>query len=319
MQNRRAERAIADAYALETEVAGRRLIRARAGVVLATGGFIYETPMLDRFAAPNCAANAMALVRVGTMGCSGAGIRLGMSVGGAVGKMDNVMLGRSMAPPAALLEGVIVNAAGRRLVNEDIYAGFLGDALCRQPSAKAWLVLDSASLRRVLAQTMPSGDGNFYILKLPNLANLLFGGTRRGRTLEALAGRCGIDADGLAAEVAAYNASVSDGQGDPLGKGAEYLRPITRPPFYTLNMALSNPLAPTLSMTLGGLRVDEGTGLVQREDGDTIPGLYAVGRAAVGLCSDNYFSGMSLADCVYSGRRAGGHLAGIRTPAAGTS
>lgn len=33
--------------------------------------------------------------------------------------------------------------------------------------------------------------------------------------------------------------------------------------------------------------------------------LYAAGRAAVGICSNSYVSGLSLADCVFSGRRAG--------------
>ncbi len=38
-------------------------------------------------------------------------------------------------------------------------------------------------------------------------------------------------------------------------------------------------------------------------------GLYAAGRTAVGLCSRSYVSGLSLADCVFTGRRAGQHAA----------
>jgi 3-oxo-5alpha-steroid 4-dehydrogenase len=41
-----------------------------------------------------------------------------------------------------------------------------------------------------------------------------------------------------------------------------------------------------------------------------VPGLYAAGRSAVGLCSRSYVSGLSIADCVFSGRRAGRHAAG---------
>ena len=44
---------------------------------------------------------------------------------------------------------------------------------------------------------------------------------------------------------------------------------------------------------------------VRRADGAVVPGLYAAGRTAVGLCSHSYVSGLSLADCVFSGRRAG--------------
>jgi len=48
---------------------------------------------------------------------------------------------------------------------------------------------------------------------------------------------------------------------------------------------------------------------VCRADGSPVPGLYAAGRTAVGLCSHSYVSGLSLADCVFSGRRAGRHAA----------
>ena len=62
-------------------------------------------------------------------------------------------------------------------------------------------------------------------------------------------------------------------------------------------------------ITLGGLAVDEATGLVLGADGSVITGLYAAGRNAVGVCSQNYVSGLSIADAVFSGRRAGHHAA----------
>ena len=62
---------------------------------------------------------------------------------------------------------------------------------------------------------------------------------------------------------------------------------------------------PTPMLTLGGLVVDEETGAVRSTAGEPIPGLYAAGRTAVGICSRSYVSGLSLADCVFSGRRAG--------------
>jgi 3-oxo-5alpha-steroid 4-dehydrogenase len=62
-------------------------------------------------------------------------------------------------------------------------------------------------------------------------------------------------------------------------------------------------------LTLGGLVVAEDTGRVRRADGTAVPGLYAAGRSAVGLCSRSYVSGLSLADCVFAGRRAGQHAA----------
>jgi 3-oxo-5alpha-steroid 4-dehydrogenase len=72
-------------------------------------------------------------------------------------------------------------------------------------------------------------------------------------------------------------------------------------------------------LTLGGLVVAEGTGQVRRPDGTAVPGLYAAGRSAAGLCSRSYVSGLSLADCVFSGRRAGRHAAGISTDGISTA
>jgi 3-oxo-5alpha-steroid 4-dehydrogenase len=67
---------------------------------------------------------------------------------------------------------------------------------------------------------------------------------------------------------------------------------------------------PLACMTVGGLVVEEESGRVRRADGSIIPGLYAAGRNAVGLCSHLYVSGLSYADCIYSGRRAARHIAG---------
>jgi 3-oxo-5alpha-steroid 4-dehydrogenase len=62
-------------------------------------------------------------------------------------------------------------------------------------------------------------------------------------------------------------------------------------------------------LTLGGLQVDEETGQVVRDDGSPIEGLYAAGRAAIGVCSNIYVSGLSASDCIFSGRRAALHAA----------
>ena len=42
-----------------------------------------------------------------------------------------------------------------------------------------------------------------------------------------------------------------------------------------------------------------------------VAGLYAAGRAACGIASQYYVSGLSLADAVFSGRRAGGAIGGV--------
>jgi 3-oxo-5alpha-steroid 4-dehydrogenase len=79
-----------------------------------------------------------------------------------------------------------------------------------------------------------------------------------------------------------------------------------------MDVSADSKLFPCPMITFGGLAVDEGTGLVKRADGSTIPGLYAAGRTAVGIASNSYVSGLSIADCVFSGRRAGRHAASAK-------
>jgi 3-oxo-5alpha-steroid 4-dehydrogenase len=90
------------------------------------------------------------------------------------------------------------------------------------------------------------------------------------------------------------------------------------PPYALLDISIKPSVAyPCPMLTLGGLVVDEETGGVRRCDGSVVEGLYAAGRSAVGICSNSYVSGLSLADCVFSGRRAGISASMRRTRAHG--
>ena len=71
-----------------------------------------------------------------------------------------------------------------------------------------------------------------------------------------------------------------------------------------MNVSLANRYSFITFHTLGGLALEEKTGAVRRSDGSTIPGLYAAGRATGSIPSRTYISGLSLADCVFTGRRA---------------
>lgn len=75
-----------------------------------------------------------------------------------------------------------------------------------------------------------------------------------------------------------------------------------------MDVSISNKLFLCPTISLGGLQVDERNGLVLRENDQPVPNLYAVGRTAVGVASRSYVSGLSLADCVFTGRRAGRHM-----------
>lgn len=301
--NGKYEKAIASCRRFERGISGRRNIRARKGVILSAGGYVYNVDMMRR-TRPTIAQVFRSFVRLGSMGCDGSGIELGCSVGGATDLMDSYFIGRSISPPAAFLRGILVDQKGSRFINEDAYTSFIGNAISDLPGeGRAWLILDKAGYRSALHQCLFPGKG-MYIYTLPSLLNIFLGGTRKSATLAGLAKKCGFALGTLEASVRSNNTAADGNRVDDMGKGQENLAPIARPPFYAINMDLGNPYTATLLFTLGGLKVNETTGAVLRADGTSIPGLYAAGRTAVGLCSKSYLSGLSLSDTVFSGRRA---------------
>ncbi len=296
---------------------GRPLrVVARRGVVLAAGGFVANRPML-REHAPGYRGG----LPLGTPGDDGSGIRLGVAAGGATAFLDRVSVWRFLSPPSALLTGVLVDRAGQRLCDESRYGAAIGDAIMTRGKGQAWLFVDRATL--ALARRQLRGPALWF--QRFQAWYLLTAARVSAPTVAGVAARAGVDPAGLEATVAAYNtvarnaahasAQAEDGPaalsgGDPLGKAAELVRAQERAPFSLIDCSVRPRLAyPAPMLTLGGLVVAEGSGQVCRADGSAIPGLYAAGRTAVGLCSHSYVSGLSLADCVFSGRRAGGHAA----------
>src|SRR3546814_18585962 len=71
--------------------------------------------------------------------------------------MDSVYAARNVAPPSALLDGVLVNTKGERFTNEESYSGYLGLAIADQPEGTAWLILPSKSFYRAVKQALFGG------------------------------------------------------------------------------------------------------------------------------------------------------------------
>jgi 3-oxo-5alpha-steroid 4-dehydrogenase len=210
---------------------------------------------------------------------------------------------RFLSPPPALLHGVLVDADGKRIGDESRYGAATGAEIVRR-GGRAWLFADRATIAEARRQ-LPASTLWFQRLQASYL--LTFGRVTAG-TVAGAAARAGVDPDGLAATVAAYNAGA--GADDQTGKPADQVRPQDQPPFSLIDYSIRPMmLNPTPVLTLGGLVVDQQTGAVLRADGTPVPRLFAAGRSAVGLCSRSYVSGLSIADCVFSGRRAGRHAA----------
>jgi 3-oxo-5alpha-steroid 4-dehydrogenase len=281
---------------------GRPLrVRARSGVVLSAGGFVANRAMMREHAPAGRGG-----LPLGTPGDDGSGIRLGTQAGGATAFLDRVSVWRFLSPPPALIHGILVDRAGQRICDEARYGAAIGDAIVTRHQGQAWLLIDQATLAQARRQVRAS---TLWFQRL-QAWYLLTAGRRHAPALEALASRAGVDPAGLAATVAAHNAAAAAGRADPAGKPPEQVRAQDQPPYSLIDCSVRPGVAnPAPVLTLGGLVVAEDTGQVQRADGRPVPGLYAAGRSAVGLCSRSYVSGLSLADCVFSGRRAGRHAA----------
>ena len=126
-----------------------------------------------------------------------------------------------------------------------------------------------------------------------------------GESIEALEEQLDFLPKGaLAKTVARYNEQAAKGCDPLLGKRPENLQPLVRPPFGVFDCSLGGDQA-YMGLTLGGLHT-RATGEVLTPSGESIPGLYAVGRATSCLSAQNCFaSGIQLGEGTFFGRLAG--------------
>lgn len=279
----------------------RRYVRVRGGVVLASGGFVFNRELMAE-RAPAYAGCSLAL---GTAGDDGAGIQMGAAVGGAMGRMDKCSAPRFVDPPRAWLRGILVNRDGQRICNETFYGGKVGEQMIEGHRGRGTMILDAAMMSEGRRSLHTSHAQAFqWIFAIING----FITSRSAPTLRELAKKVGIDSDGLEQTVSAYNDGARRGV-DAKGKSPDNLGVIERGPFYAIPLDYDSLLFPTPCITLGGLRTDGLTARVQREDGSVIEGLYAAGRTAVGVSSNGYASGLSVSDGMFTGRNAASHAA----------
>ncbi|MDZ3991710.1 FAD-binding protein [Pseudomonas sp. Teo4] len=292
--------------ALEQAHARPFLVRAGKGVILSTGGFIFNRDMIKAHA-PKFRRN----FKVGATGCDGSGVRLGLSVGAASDRLERVSAWRFINPPYSWHRGIVVNRSGERFCNEEVYGATLGQPLMEEQGGNAWLVLDAPLRKQALREAL--FGGYWWFQALPALVLMLLG-ARKGKHLAQLAVATGMQEQTLRQSVLANNAAASGQAPDAFGKSTSGRQVLEQGPFYACDISVGNPIFPLGALTLGGLRVDEHTGAVLYAHGQPVAGLYAAGRTAVGIPSHLYISGLSLADCVFSGRRAGAAAAqGIRS------
>jgi 3-oxo-5alpha-steroid 4-dehydrogenase len=260
----------------ETDGDRERWIEARRGVVLCTGGFGFNREMLGRYA-----PTLLDCSPVGTEAEDGLGIRLGMAAGGDAIRMDAGCVMIPFSKPRSLVRGIIVNGRGERFVNEDVYQAVHGDIALHRQDGVSYLIVD--------ADTWSEPQ-----LPFPTIAE--------ADSPEALEQALDLPVGSLVATLARWNAGAARGEDPLLHKGADWITPLTKPPFRAID--LRRETFPYPFFTLGGLRTDT-EGRVLTPEGEVIEGLFAAGRTTSGMPAQGYNSGMSLSDCTFFGRRAG--------------
>lgn len=285
-------------------------VRARRGVVLATGGFPH---------APERLAALLPHVQAGTPHVSAApdtntgdGMRLAETVGGQI--CTTLAHGAAYAPVSVVprddgSEGrfphlvergkpglIAVLASGRRFINEGgPYHDYVRDMIAATPQGQkvhSWLICDHRFLRRY-------GLGAVKPAPIPYGRWLRNGYLKQGNTVEALAQACGIDPVGLTQTVASYNRGAASGQdpefnrggttytrvqGDPDHRPNPAVAPLENGPYYAVE------IVPGSLGTFAGIITDP-DGRVLDGDGAPVPGLFAAGNDMNSVMGGAYPSG----------------------------
>ncbi len=269
-------------------------IRAKVGVLLATGGFDHDQQMREAWLPEPGRTDYSA----GAPSNTGDGHRLGESVGAALDLMDDAWWMPSIALPRggvfplvserAIPGMVIVNAEGRRFTNEaSPYVNFVHDQL-DGGYVPIWEIMDSkARSRYQFSGVMPGAKfpGSFYKSGLVTEAD----------TIEELAQKLGIPADNLTATIDRFNTFARQGKDEDFGRGDSaydhYYGDPTLPnpnldtveagPFYAIRVEAGD------LGTKGGL-VTDASGRVLREDGSVVEGLYGTGNVTASMMGNEY-------------------------------
>lgn len=281
-------------------------IRARRAVVLATGGFSHDSE--QQRARYGHVARGHRQLPLPPPEVRGDGLRLALEVGGilrnrvaepAAWTAVSVVPGR---PEPMLVPhfgdrakpGIIaVLIDGRRFANEasdyHVFCKALIGACATRAETEAWLVTDHAALRRYgLGRVGPAPSRLGPALRSGYLM--------RGRDAAELARMAGIDPEGLARTLEAWNRTATTGRDTEFGKGESAFDRSSGDPDHAPNPCVATigrgPLyairiQPGNLSTFVGLDTDPAA-RVRDRFGHPIAGLYAIGADAESLAGGSY-------------------------------
>lgn len=307
----------------QVTVGGQREVTA-AAVVIASGGFEWSPELTGTLL-------KFPITPISAPSNTGDGLKLGMAAGASFTETTDIWgvpvitahgaaydghpSGRMGNVEATLPGGIVVNAAGRRFVNEALnYHDFsrvfanIDPATSQFAHIPAFLVMDS----RFVARYPVAGHPVFTDpAQAPDWL-------ARAQTLAELAEIIGVDPDGLEQTVATFNPAAERGEDPEFGRGSTAqdrhlgdpehrpnpcLAPVAQAPFYAVQ------LHPGVLGTAGGLRTDL-HGRVLDWNGDPLHGLYAAGNCSATVFKDAYpGGGATIGSAITRAYAAGRHLA----------
>ena len=280
-------------------------VQAKRGVLLATGGFERNLEMREKYGPKPASAEWT----VGNELNTGDGIQAGLSLGAAVGLMDEAWWTPTTQYPGtksgwvlvvekSLPGGIFINRNGERFTNEaapyvDVVVNMYRDQAKTGNTVPGWMVFDGRYRRNYIAG--PVGPGK--VMPDKSLGRKLRNQFLvKADTIEALAEKLSIPAAALKTTIDRFNAMALRGKDDDFHRGESAsdryygddrvspnpcLAPLAQAPFYAI------PLLPGDLGTKGGLKTDP-HGRVLKEDGSTIEGLFAAGNTSASIMGRTY-------------------------------
>lgn len=282
-----------------------KTVRARKGVVLASGGFAQNAELRRKYQYGFVGSDWTAA----SEGDNGDAIALGTAIGAALEHMQCAWWTPTFQRPDGVSEALIsgksmpgslfVNSAGRRFVNEaKPYEEMTKVQLqvhARENNAIPCFMIIDANYR-FKYPVGPIGPGKAQPDAAVDSTLMCDDFLVKADSIQALASKLGVDHKNLQVTIERFNEYARNGKdldfqrgdsvhdryyADPKVRPNPSLAPLEKAPYYALR------IYPGDLSTKGGLKCDE-HGAVQRSSGGSIKGLYATGNCSGAVFGDSY-------------------------------
>lgn len=288
-------------------------------VIIASGDYLDDDEMRSRYQPFTWHADSRLYIPFGIS--TGDLHKQSMWVGGAMQESEPHCSTIHLESGAQSYNFLHVNKNGERFMNEDVNTQSKSCVKSYQPEGIAFTIYDANSLESFSASCNDgisggiSSDQQYRRYGVPfdmdvelklRQAKIDQGLLFQADTLDELAKKAGLDAEGLKKTVTRYNELVAKGNDDDFGKRPEIMWPVSEPPFF------AGQLVSTLLAASGGLRQDTACHILDEEN-KPIDGLYVCGAAGGEYFSNDYPTicpGTNHGRCLTFGRIAGINAAG---------